>query len=82
MLALLEAPPDGVFPTLNETCVLPKANDASFLAALSKRQKEHARLGKPHARKARSCFIVRHSAADVQYAVEGFVEKVEWSEPV
>jgi len=75
-LTLIEGK-NGVFPTLNETCSLSRDDD-SFISSLYQKQKQSDDTNPhflPSKRYANELFGISHFAGQVNYHVEGFVEK-------
>jgi len=70
--------PGGIFPMLEEECIVPKATDDTFLQKLSKAHAgKHPSYGKPAAKDKgkNGDFILHHYAGSVGYHVAGWLEK-------
>ena len=78
-LALLEAPPNGIFHLLDHQCKAPQASENSFCMAVNMKHRNHIFFKEPKISKTcpldqSSGFIVRHFAGDVLYAAGHFLE--------
>lgn len=70
--------PGGIFPILEEECIVPKANDDTYLAKLHKSHAgKHQSYGKPKAslKGKGGDFILHHYAGSVGYSVANWLEK-------
>merc|ERR1719312_1999690 len=70
--------PGGIFPMLEEECIVPKATDDSYLGKLHKAHAgKHSSYGKPPAKDKgkNGDFILHHYAGSVGYHVNGWLEK-------
>merc|ERR1711872_483779 len=70
--------PGGIFPMLEEECIVPKATDDSYLGKLHKAHAgKHPSYGKPPAKDKgkNGDFILHHYAGSVGYHVNGWLEK-------
>eukprot|EP01104_Vermistella_antarctica_P010695 TRINITY_DN286_c1_g1_i1.p1 TRINITY_DN286_c1_g1~~TRINITY_DN286_c1_g1_i1.p1 ORF type:complete len:1217 (-),score=447.82 TRINITY_DN286_c1_g1_i1:89-3739(-) len=85
-LALIDERGKGIFPILEEQLVLSRADDCTFTEQVHKRQVGHKSLMSPTDKsptiqglfkrfRMDEAFVVRHFAADVCYATDGFLEK-------
>jgi len=70
--------PGGIFPMLEEECIVPKATDDTYLQKLHKAHAgKHSSYGKPPAKDKgkNGDFIIHHYAGSVGYHVDGWLEK-------
>jgi myosin heavy chain 6/7 len=70
--------PGGIFPMLEEECIVPKATDETYLGKLTKAHAgKHKSYGKPAAKDKgkNGDFILHHYAGSVGYHVAGWLEK-------
>merc|ERR1712002_855138 len=70
--------PGGIFPMLEEECIVPKATDDTYLTKLHKAHAgKHPSYGKPPAKDKgkNGDFILHHYAGSVGYHVNGWLEK-------
>ncbi|KAF4043429.1 FYVE zinc finger domain-containing protein [Phytophthora infestans] len=74
-LEMLEQRPSGIFPLLDEECVVPKGSDAGFARKLYQRLQEHSNFSASRTDQADVAFHIHHYAGRVRYQVEGFCEK-------
>lgn len=75
-LSLLQDRPVGVFQVLNEECVFPNGNDASFVAKLAQLHKDNPYLSTSMPSPAfNGSFTVQHYAGAVEYGATGFLAK-------
>ena len=78
-VALIEAKPNGIFPTLRDMNALGKeSDDVTFLKKLVASHAASQRQGHPHFcvdLRSRTGFMVKHFAADVTYDVKEFIAK-------
>eukprot|EP00697_Spironema_sp_BW2_P016732 gnl/Spiro4/8126_TR4286_c0_g1_i1.p1 gnl/Spiro4/8126_TR4286_c0_g1~~gnl/Spiro4/8126_TR4286_c0_g1_i1.p1 ORF type:complete len:1210 (+),score=449.32 gnl/Spiro4/8126_TR4286_c0_g1_i1:55-3684(+) len=72
-LDLIERPPIGVLPSLDEECIMPNGSDGGFLQKLHNKHKDNVRY-KPDLR-SREVFNITHYAGQVPYDSTGFMEK-------
>jgi len=70
---LIDKRPHGILVLLDEECVVPKANDDTFLAKLNEHHERNPLFEKPRFSKNNFCF--RHYAGVVEYEVDGWIEK-------
>ena len=88
LLRLLEEPPLGLLPLLDDQCTLPTPMDTAFRTASIEAHARSALLTKPKHRRRRGGkrvddperdkgaeFILRHFAGAIRYSANGFVEK-------
>lgn len=78
--ALIEAPREGILTILDDQCLRPgKVTDKTFLEALNERVGKHPHYDSREVSKNRDidydCFRLRHYAGDVDYNVNGFLDK-------
>ena len=75
VLDLIESKPNGIISTLDEEIIMPKASDFTFKDKLDQKhgQKKNPRF-KQHLR-ANNKFTIVHYAGDVEYQVDGFLDK-------
>ena len=73
-LNMLEKKPRGVFPMVDEECVVPKGSDDSLLNKLMDTHRKNEFWGKPP-KGSRTCFVINHFAGGVAYDVTNFLEK-------
>lgn len=75
VLDLIESKPNGLISTLDEEVIMPKATDFTFKEKLDQKhgQKKNPRY-KQNLR-SRNKFTVVHYAGDVEYEVDGFLDK-------
>ncbi|CAK9435340.1 uncharacterized protein LODBEIA_P56950 [Lodderomyces beijingensis] len=65
--------PMGILKLLDEECMMPKSSDAMFMGKLSHHfNKKHPKFAE---NKYKSGFIVKHYAGDVEYNVDGWLQK-------
>jgi myosin-5 len=79
VLEAMTIKPNGVFPMLDEECIVPRGSNEKYLAKLLAEHHESAII-KPQGKRAhempsQNIFIVVHYAGDVGYDVDGFLEK-------
>jgi myosin heavy subunit len=70
--------PGGIFPMLEEECIVPKATDQTYLQKMHKAHVgKHPSYGKPSpkAKGKDGDFILHHYAGSVGYSVAGWLEK-------
>jgi len=70
--------PGGIFPMLEEECIVPKATDDTFLGKITKAHAgKHTSYGKPPVKDKgkNGDFILHHYAGSVGYHVNGWLEK-------
>eukprot|EP00736_Rhodelphis_marinus_P011767 Rmarinus@m.12264 len=63
----------GILALLDEECAMPKGSDVGLVQKMYTLLGQHSHFAKP--KFGESSFVVRHYAADVCYATEGFLEK-------
>jgi len=70
--------PGGIFPMLEEECIVPKATDQTYLGKMNKEHAgKHSSYAKPSpkAKGKDGDFILHHYAGSVGYSVAGWLEK-------
>jgi myosin heavy subunit len=72
---LLSAKKHGIFKLLDEQAALPRPSDFRFVANVHKYHQFDPFCPKPHPKRARETFIVKHFAEDVDYTVGSFMNK-------
>ena len=76
ILDLLERKPNGIFSLLDEACLFPQATDESFLNKCNNAHGNKTALYKLQSSKSqKGSFTIVHSASDVSYNANGFLEK-------
>jgi myosin protein heavy chain len=65
--------PVGVFSILDEECIVPKSTDDSFFQKLNQYCNKNSSKFKPS--KFNNKFTLKHYAGDVEYSVEGWIDK-------
>ena len=72
-MRLLEERPLGILSLLQEECSLGSGSDATLLNKLKSHHTNSTvfKISRRHA----DCFTLRHYAADVRYAIDGFLSK-------
>jgi myosin-5 len=76
VLAMIAArKPAGLLPLLDETCMMPKGDDAMYARKVYEQMKVNPRFEAGAKHKAREQFIVRHYAGEVVYTAHGFCDK-------
>jgi myosin heavy subunit len=72
---LLSAKKHGIFKILDDEATMPRPSDFRFVANVHKYHQFDPFCPKPHPKRARETFIVRHFAEDVDYTVGSFMNK-------
>ena len=76
---MIEKRPIGIFPLLDETCILANGTDLTFLDKLNKNFGKNDRYASWETTKkkdfSRESFLIKHYAGDVYYKVNEFVSK-------
>eukprot|EP00808_Paulinella_micropora_P004347 g11237.t1 len=73
---LIEKKPKGILAFLDEECVMAEGSDAKLLDKLGRNLQGHNHfLRKTGVKDARDEFVVKHYAGDVNYKINGFVDK-------
>lgn len=73
-LDMIEKKPNGIFPMIDEECVVPKGTDTTLLTKLQDTHRKNVFFGKPP-KGTKSIFVVNHYAGGVSYDVLNFLEK-------
>ena len=73
-LDMIEKKPKGIFPMIDEECVVPKGTDTTLLNKLQDTHRKNPFFGKPP-KGTKSIFVVNHYAGGVSYDVLNFLEK-------
>ena len=73
-LDMLIKKPQGVFPMIDEECVVPKGTDLTLLQKLQDTHKKNLFWGKPP-KGTKTTFVVNHYAGGVSYCVDNFLDK-------
>lgn len=73
-LDMIEKKPNGIFPMIDEECVVPKGTDSTLLNKLQDTHRKNSFFGKPP-KGTKSIFVVNHYAGGVSYDVLNFLEK-------
>ena len=73
-LDMIEKKPNGIFPMVDEECVVPKGTDTTLLNKLQDTHRKNTFFGKPP-KGTKSIFVVNHYAGGVSYDVLNFLEK-------
>ena len=64
----------GIFPMIDEECVVPKGTDTTLLQKMQETHRKNMYWGKPP-KGTRRVFVVNHYAGGVAYDVDMFLEK-------
>lgn len=72
---LIEAKPIGIIAFCDEECTLGRGSDNSFLDKISQNFRQHPHFVRSGGNHPTPYFIVKHYAGDVEYNVDGFLEK-------
>lgn len=80
IIDLIEKKPSGLFPMIDDECVVPKGDDASLLGKLHDLHRKNKYWIKPPRAKSKADeqklpFIVQHYAGQVVYSATGFLTK-------
>ena len=77
IINLIEKKPRGLFSLLDEACLFPRSTDESFLQKCNQNHGKSNRAESAFYDSVRigSAFVVKHSASDVIYTVDDFLEK-------
>lgn len=73
-LDMIEKKPNGIFPMIDEECVVPKGTDTTLLNKLQDTHRKNPFFGKAP-KGTKSIFVVNHYAGGVSYDVLNFLEK-------
>ena len=73
-LDMLIKKPQGVFPMIDEECVVPKGTDLTLLQKLQDTHRKNPFWGKPP-KGTKTTFVVNHYAGGVSYCVDDFLDK-------
>uniref|UniRef100_A0A0G4GR33 Myosin motor domain-containing protein n=1 Tax=Chromera velia CCMP2878 TaxID=1169474 RepID=A0A0G4GR33_9ALVE len=70
---MLQDKPHGIFPMLDEECIVPQGSDRSFCSKLLKQHSAHKRFDPVKTKP--TWFTVNHFAGPVKYCSDGFLDK-------
>ena len=70
---ILQGRPNGVFPMLDEECLVPQGSDIAFCNKLKRQHDSHLRFSIIKTRP--DWFIINHFAGPVEYCSDNFLEK-------
>ena len=73
-LDMIEKKPSGIFPMIDEECVVPKGSDDTLLQKLQDTHRKNSFWGKAP-KGTKSVFVVNHYAGGVSYSTQRFLEK-------
>ena len=73
-LDMIEKKPSGIFPMIDEECVVPKGTDLTLLQKLQDTHRKNPFFGKAP-KGTKTTFVVNHYAGGVSYCVDNFLDK-------
>lgn len=74
-IAMIEAKPNGIIPTLDEQCLIGQATDERYARELYKKCESHASFEVSNKMRANHQFQIQHYAGKVCYETTGIIEK-------